>query len=222
MLGHVWLAALMGCPQTGPIFSGEDSSIYFPFDGSRTWEFINADPSVTYKLVVTQLPDPASSDFGNVYSLEQRVACVAADPDCLDQELVRTTLWSSSGTKGVFLHGVIVGGTETTVKPPITVADEEMLVDEEPWETATSDGSWTSDLVLKEPCPVVLSTDWDSCAVFEVDDAGTSSIHDNAAGTYWANVGYNVVAFDLTDDGLDRWELSSVVCPDDDPCDGVW
>jgi hypothetical protein len=222
LTGAVWVAWLSSCgPTDSPDYCGVESSQFFPFDGNRTWEFINADPSVTYKLVVTQGSDPTPSDVGNVYALEHRVGCVSEDPDCLDGELVRTVHWSSTGTQGVFVHGVTVGGAEATIEPPVTLADECMLVDEEAWTTSASDGTWISDLVRKEACPVALTTDWDSCVVFDVDDAGSSSIHDHVAGTYWANFGYNLVAFDLVDDGVDRWELSSVVCPDD-PCDGEW
>lgn len=220
---HLPLAFLLcACGGAPPVFDGEEGASFFPFDGSRTWEFINADDAVTYKLVLVQQPDPTSSPVGNVYSIQHHIECVAADPGCVDGEVVRTVRWSSVGTDGAFLHGALVGGVDTVVKPPITVADENVLVEEDPWLTSTSDGDWSSDLVLKEACPVVITSDWESCLRFDVDDAGTSSLHDHVAGSYWANYGYNVVAFDLTDDGLGRWELSSVVCPDDDPCDGEW
>ncbi len=218
----VFVFGMGACGLAPPKYLGEDSYEYFPFDGTRTWEFINADPNVSYKLVVTQLAETTLVDGRNVYSIEHAAECVAADEACVEGAILRTVRWSSSGTDGVFIHGVLVGAVDAVFDPGITVAGEKMLVDGEPLETATSDGDWTSDLTLKEVCPVVLQGDWESCSVFEVDDQESSSAHADIAGTYWANVGYNVVAFDLTDDDVDRWELSSVVCAENDPCDGVW
>lgn len=216
------ITAMLGCEAPQPFYEGEEAAPWFPFDGARLWTFDNEDADVSYRLVLSQRPDASPSETGAVYAIEHRVQCVGADPECLDDTLVRTVRWSSTATDGVFLHGVLLGDVDAWADPPFRVADERVLVDEAPWVTVSSDGTWSSDLVAREACEVGIDPSWNDCMRFDVTDDATSSFGSAVTGSYWVNFGYNVVAFDLVDDGLGRWALSDYACPDDPPCDGEW
>jgi hypothetical protein len=206
-------------------FSGTTMDDLFPFDGFRTWEFINTDNEIGYKLVgqmdnVVEVDDDTSV---NVYRVDySKKDCTAVDPDCLDGELLWSLKWSSSGTYGVRIHGMNEGRDEATwvdFDEPLQVATATMKVGETV--TSTINGqTWTSTLQAFEDCPVYLPVEWKDCAHLEVVDTGGDALSGMPiAGDYWAIAGRNVVAISRRSD-TGQWQLADDECEGE--CNGLW
>ena len=195
----------------------------FPFDGSRTWEFVNTDATVPYKLVAHSdgIPDEAFEGH-NVYPVTYSTDCVTGD--CED-ELLRTIWWSSDIVDGVLIHAYEEGSWSPTYEPPLRLSPPDSTFDT-PIETITDGFEWTSRLEAFEHCPVHMNTDWGpDCARFVVEDGDDEAwTNEGLTGTWWAIKGVGVVAFELEGE-TGRWQLSGFECEpteDDEECVGVW
>lgn len=207
-----------GCtPPNNASFSGTDMKDLFPFDGERTWEFLNSDVSIPYKLIGTLQPEGEPMGAVTLYTVQFTKECVQVGEPCTDGELMWSTSWTSNLTDGVFIHRYTVAdGAAVELDPPLQIATGRMKKDDV-IETTTDGSTWTSELMGFEECPVNMAVSWDSCARLEV----ASSAGDGAplAGTYWANAGFNVVAMELPWD-IELWGLSKHTCNGE--CDGRW
>jgi len=217
---------LAGCaPPDNYEFSGTIVWDLFPFDGNRTWEFINTDETVTYKLKAQTRPgDPDSelSDLYNIYRVDYMTNCVASDPSCVEDEIIRTVGWSSDVQNGVLIHSFQQDSWDVVYDPPIQVSAPEMLVDET-LTTVTDGFNWTSTLVGFEHCPVHMNVDWGpNCGHFTLDDGDGDELSNfGLSGDYWAIKGQNVVSLLLLGETGD-WQLSESSCEPDEECRGDW
>lgn len=209
----VGMALLVGC--SGPTDPGGPGFVmegYFPFDGDRTWRFLNDDQAVPYRLI-GRMSNTEGSNGRYTVAFERE--CVTAGVDCTDGPRWSTT-WSSDATDGVFLHAwSLEGGAETALDPPLQVSDARAERGEV-MESDTAGTHFTSTLERLEACPVAMAADFDTCARISISaDSGEVP---PLTGTYWAASGFNVVAMELAwDEG--RWELSNHDCQG---CDGQW
>ncbi len=218
-LALLGISVLSGCLGGTDDPSGPVDNVWkmFPFDGQRTWEYINVDDTVTWTLVGTMQSDqPILKDGLNVYTIDYTKHCVGTDSDCVEGELVRTVAWSSDPVDGVHIHRWEQDGAPLAFEPPVKLAGSDMATGE-PTETATTGALWTSELVDLEECPVYLTVvDWPLCGRFHLTGEGVG-----LPGDYWAVRSAGIVAMELTD-GMPRWELLATDCTPDEGCDGVW
>lgn len=215
----VGLVGLAACAGTPPTYVGTDLYLMFPFDGVRTWEFVSTDPEISYALVAKMRstePD-VHEDGHNLYPVDYFSECRQNDPDCVDG-LIRTIVWANDEVDGTFIYAWTEGSNTLTFDPPLMIADTEMRRDDV-LTTETGGATWTSRLDALESCPVRLNVDW-QCAKMVLDDGDDNpATGSGLTGTYWATVGYNVVAI-APEGGEDVWELSKQYCEED--CAGVW
>jgi hypothetical protein len=59
----------------------------FPFNGVRTWDYVNTDASVTYALVASmdEAGPVAEIDGTRLYSIQYSTDCLEADPQLRDR-----------------------------------------------------------------------------------------------------------------------------------------
>ncbi len=227
---------LTGCPPKQNPYSYGGTLMYemFPFDGIRTWEFVNTDEELSYSMIATMREqDPEAKepkDGVPRYTIDYAKHCRGADPDCYEGEIMRTITWSSDLTEGVRIHdyedtnGLIEFGTA------IQLAPSEMERDDVE-ETKTDGYTWTSTLIGAENCPVRMNVDWEDCMHLVLDDGdGDDTTNTGLVGDYWAIAGFNVVAILLTadittgpeDEEWGQWELTDHECEPLEDCDGNW
>jgi hypothetical protein len=197
----------------------------FPFDGNRTWEFINEDKAVTWWLrAETREEDPIDDlvEGHTVYHVDYTKYCRGEDENCTEGDLVRSIGWSSDVNDGVLIHSFTQGPAELTYDPPLQVAGREMNVGDVS-ETTTDGYNFTSTLVAMEFCPVEINNDWGpNCAHFRIEDGDTDPVSNQGlVGDYWAVKGLNVVAIDLEGD-FGAWGLQTHECTPDEDCRGDW
>jgi hypothetical protein len=202
---------LAACPPPDPPPpGGPPMDDFFPFDGERSWTYESTDTSLSFRLVSTLVGEVGESDVGRIYEVETARACAGTDPDCVDGELEHTLRWSSDGVAGVYVHGI----DDADLDPPVRLTADQGWRDQ----THTTDSggrTWTSTIEGFEACPVAMSVDWDTCVRIRVEADGDGA---PLAGTWWANAGFNVVAFEREGD-TGTWQLSDQECID---CDGAW
>jgi hypothetical protein len=205
-----------GCQESIPTYDGVGLHDLFPFDGERTWTFLNEDIDVSHFLTGVLTPEPEHRGEHSVYRVDYGTDCRAEDPDCIEGEVLRTLLWSSSSEHGVFLHGYELGEAAIDFDPPVQVAARKGKRGDS-WTTTTAGASWTSTFVGMEWCPVDMAVEWSDCGHFEIST--TTGDGHPVVGDYWAKYGYNVVAVSVPGDpGM--WQLSDHDCAGD--CSGIW
>lgn len=213
------LLALAAC-NTGDGFSysGYRMDDFFPFDGSRSWTFTNADASVENTVVATLGSEPEVPEEGlYIYSVDYALGCPdgGADTDtdaCTADGPFRISNigWSSDTSRGVLIHAFAdAAGTTTSFDPPLTVAAKQGVVGDQ-WTSTTSAGTFVSTFAQIGPCPVLMAVDWEDCIRVHIDDDGDESTPVSHAlhGDWYAVASFNVIAFQLTGD-TGRWELSN-------------
>lgn len=206
-----WCAIAVACgdPRTAVI---EEAQTWksFPFDGVRTWTYVNADRSVPYAIVATsdgvaeRRVGPGAHGF-DVYTVSY--GCVGESEACATPELYALQ-WSSDTFQGVFVHGVRMGGAATFVAfdPPLWFAGDTQAVGER-LVTETNGATWTSTRGESQGCDDLV---WE----LETADGGYP-----LAGQWWAMEVVGVTAFQRSGDAT-RWELAEIACEED--CDGAW
>jgi len=193
-----------GCGGSAYQYAGYSMDDFFPFDGERTWEYINTDITIPYKVIATLDSEHRTEGSTKIYAVDYDKECL--DPtskDCVDEGYLRTVEWSSDPTDGVMLHSLtdILGKTNFT--PPITLAASRMAVGDTV--VTNTDGvtfTATFDVIASE-CPIQWVDTWTDCPKITLDDGGAGAA---LAGEYYAIGGYNVVAMELTGD-TGQWQL---------------
>lgn len=225
------LVLAAGCgPQDNIATSGEELWQHFPFDGVRTWEYISTDLSLSYKLIGQMREEDPDSEVNaehNVYHIDYSTDCVAADPECVDGEVIRTVAISSD-YDGVWIHTFAQGSATVTFDPPLVVAPDEVKVGEVV-ETTTDGIKWNSVLVGFEPCDGFVRMQGESFKASNCSAHLTLSDGDNnpdtnygLAGDYWVARGLGIVGISLDGDDGAIWGLSKMICEPDDDCNGEW
>ncbi len=204
---------LIGCDNEEDEVLPVDVAEAFPFDGAPTWEFMNANQSVSYKLI--GILDQTRNDDDEIFTIRYTKMCMAVDASCVDGELVRAISWSNDPVEGVAIHSVNNSGVQTEFDPPLALAASEMYYDDT-MITETAGFTWTSTLVTSEECPVAITGGIDAdCLRISLSDGGMGETNAGLVGEYWAVAGYGVVAMDVAAD-QGRWELVDYdECSDD-------
>jgi hypothetical protein len=173
----------------------------FPMDGDREWQYLNDDDGVEFPMRVEKLSTPRMVDNITVYTFEYY--------NEESGDIVRSVEWSSDSINGVLIHAYTNhegGGEPVEFDPPIQFADEEMA----PGQcaiTETGGYTFTSTLVVSEPCPNHYVPDWEACLKMTLDDGdGDDSAGAMVAGEYWLVPSYGTAWFRMTPDS-DNWRL---------------
>jgi len=209
--------ALIGCEPANPLdFPGIKTHGLFPFDGDRTWEYLNdTDDEIGFRLVARTVGS-RRVDGDNVYTVEYLIDCHTNDPACVTGTVLRTVDWASVIGDGVFIHGYTADDAIVEFSPPVQVANSPMKFGDV--STSTTGGAdWTSTMGSTEVCPTKATLNWTECYTFVVATTGASGFP--LAGKYWAAGGENVTAMEL-DNGLGLWKLDDRSCEGD--CFGEW
>jgi len=217
--GALLVVLASGCKPYAPSFVGEDVWRMFPFDGSRTWDYISTDTSLPYKVQATCDGQAERIKGKNVYTVQYAKDCVAISDDCVQGELQYQIRWSSDAVDGVFVHAFALGEDDfTDFDPPLQITSDTEKKDDA-YTTSTGGASWTSTDVGTEACPVRVAADWPECAHWNVTTDGGDGVP--VAGDWWTVAGNGVAAYQLgTDSG--QWQLSDFDCQTDADCDGTW
>lgn len=199
------VALLAGCPpQDQFTYDGYTMRNFFPFDGVRTWEFTSTDTTLRHHLVASMGAETEMTADG-VLTHEIRYDLVCVDPgdETCAGSWVRSLVWSATASDGVMIHALHTDSVDLAFEPPIALADGSMLAGE----TVTSGpgDAWTATFVGVEACPVLWTTEWDTCARLRLEGSGEGA--DELVGEYWAVTSFNVVAMELGSDS-GQWQLS--------------
>ncbi len=145
-LGWFALALGSGCD---PVREGAGSltmDVFFPFDGERTWEFVNDDPEIPYHVVATLDSDPRVRVFDGArqaaYTIRYQVDCIRPEAGCVtgDSFRIRSLTLSSDFAFGTLLHEVdtVAEGLETFDPPMLLTGSRGRVGDV--WEGASGGG----------------------------------------------------------------------------------
>lgn len=207
---------LLACHGGGDQFtySGYAMHDFFPFDGERTWEFTDADPTVDHTVQATLDSAYQTVNGASVYTVNYAQCALPADsgttPDCTPEPWRISAIgWSSDGGQGVLIHDYTDANGVVALDPPLMVADKTGAPGDS-WVTATDGQTFTSTFVALEACPVIMNVDWTTCAHLRVDDDAdpTTPTSYPLAGDLWAVAGFDVIGFQLSDDA-GQWQLSN-------------
>jgi hypothetical protein len=225
-MGPLVLASL-GCAEPSPAVRPAviDVWLAFPFDGQRSWTYINEDPAVPYLLLATCDGVAERSDGYNLYTVRYERVCTPAGSGC-DAGPSHVIRWSSDVRDGIWAHAYDIGPLAYAAgHPPIPVArDDRIQLSYDDMSvgdaivTAAGDREWTSTLEALEDCPAQLSQVIPDCAAWTLDVSDGDGRP--LAGRWWARSTVGVTAFQGPEEG--RWELSEFTCTPDAECDGDW
>jgi hypothetical protein len=212
-LGWFALVLFGGCEAAPPTYTGFNMDDFFPFDGERTWEYVNDDPTIAYhvKAALDSEPQVLEGNAQRAYTINYTIECFAADPSCVEGDpfRVRALTISSDLSFGTMIHSVDM--TETGIEafdPTVALTGPKGKVTDV-WETDSGGVSWVSTFTMLTDCEVPYTDEWTNCITLDVDDDGDSATPPSAHplhGTWIAVPGYNVVAFQWRDDPM-PWRL---------------
>ncbi|MDO9280621.1 MAG: hypothetical protein Q7U06_01865 [Pseudomonadota bacterium] len=180
---------------------GTNLAPFFPTDGDRRAEFINAaSDEVPWTLIVEKLEPTETIDGVEHVTFEWSRDDTG--------ELLGAVKWSSSSADGIAIHAWSgPDGAFVVFNPPVQVADDEMKSgDTVP--TQTGGASFTSTFVGFEDCPVAWGDDWTGCAHLSIDDGdGDPMAGPPFAGDYWLVQRYGI-AWMHTTGYAEKWDLA--------------
>lgn len=232
-----WSAAfillLTGCPAQDQFTTdGLELWEHFPFDGTRSWEYISTNLELDYKLqgdMRPDDPDPEVSEDYNIYHIDFTQNCVNPDSGCVDGQLVRTLGFSSDITNGTLIHTFNQGSVNIEFDPPLVVAPKEFDTVGQTEDTSTDGITWSSTLVGFEPCSNVIAMQGSDFEKSNCSAHLTLSDNDNfpdtnygLAGDYWVAKGLGIVGISLEGDDGEIWGLSKMDCEPLEECNGQW
>lgn len=197
------LALGTACPTNVPMTSGYAMPEFFAFDGAcRSWDFVNEDTSIPYKMVGVLQPEVTTSEdgFTRIYTIDYHSECVGAE-ECDNDVLLRSITLSTSTAAGTLVYEFDVDGSSAqSFDPPLQLTEGRMEATQAV--TSTSGGTtMTSEMAQLAPCEI-LWDEWDGCVLLDVDDGGAAGM----TGTWTIAPGWNIVAWDLGVDG-GRWRI---------------
>jgi hypothetical protein len=183
-------------------------------DGAESWEYINRDPSISYVYNAVLNEAVEETEDGQVFAINWDLECRSNDGSCVDRPL-HTVNWRIDQSRGVFLAGLVPeGGAPLDYSPDVQLTLQNM----DPGDSvATTTGGFTfeSTFVGFVDCPVRWNgtEDWgDDCVQIDLTDGDADpSTNRGLVGSYYAIVGFDLIAWQGEEDG-DIWELSDYVC----------
>ncbi len=196
------LLVLMSACEPQPVrVSGWQMENFFPFDGARTWEFTSDDVESRHLLIATLDPEAVNLEDGSsLHEISYDLECADVNDTECEDAWVRSLTWSTSRTDGVKITELHGPDIDLVFDEPVLIAGDEMTVGD----SVTSAG-FTSTFESIEPCPVLWTDDWDTCAHMVVTGSGPGS--EDIVGDYWAVSNFNVVGLKLESDAA-QWRLS--------------
>jgi hypothetical protein len=213
----VGLMVLVGCEPTPPTYNGFVMEDFFPFDGDRTWEFVNDDPTLSYHVIATLDPvfEAAENGAQHIYTINYTIECFAEDPSCVtgDPFRVRAIRMSSDQSFGTLIHSVDFTDTGIeTFDPKIELTGKNGKPGDV-WTTDTAGFTFASRFDHKADCDVPYTDQWTDCVTILVDGDGTDNVANVEGGhplfgEWTAVTGYNVIQFQWRDDPQ-PWRLLS-------------
>lgn len=206
---------LVGCTNQAPPLIPTEVWNLFPFDGERTWRYVNDDAPYNLQGEIVgsdQLPNNIRA-----YAVSYTKLCRFESKQCVTGDEVLNILWSSDPTEGVRIHSYSYEGVPVDLRPPLRIAPD-ATPPNIPTVTTTAGSTWTSVFTVITRCPSVATNDW-SCGVFELSsDAPDGGVP--LAGTFYAARGQGIVALDIAMDDYGLWENAESTCDGD--CNGEW
>ena len=192
---------LPACGGSSYTYTGYRMHKQFPLDGEREWQYLNDAEDVGNPMRVEKVASPVMKGDTAVYTLEYYNEETG--------DIARSIDWSSDSFSGVQIHAYTdfeAGGEEVILDPPLLFADDEMAPGDAVV-TETGGYTFTSTLVVSEPCENHFVPDWDDCLKMTVDDGdGNGSEGSLVAGEYWLVPSYGVAWFRMTPDS-ENWRL---------------
>lgn len=193
--------ALAGCSGGGAAYNGTSMTEYFPFDGGRDGEFVNADSTIGYHLLTHKVEPTELAEDG------RETATFEVSKD--DGTLLYSVKWSVRSNEPVRIEAYSEGTADFTVyDPPIDVVDAFMITGDT-IESSTAGMNFTGTYLGPEDCPVLWGgLDWTDCAHINLDDGdGDTTTGPKFAGDYWLVARYGQAWMTLTGD-TQPWQLS--------------
>ncbi len=193
------LFLLAACEGSKTTYSGTAMGVYFPFDGGRDAEYVNADTNVAWHLMLHKVEPTETTEGREVATFEQSMDT---------GELLYSVKWSVSSQQPIQIEGWSEGTGEFQIfDPPLVVANANMHSDESV-STETGGRSWTSTFFGPEDCPVLWGgLEWEDCAHIRIDDGdGDDNVGPAFAGDYWFVTRYGPAW--MTTTGYAQWTLS--------------
>jgi hypothetical protein len=185
---------------------------FFPLDGTRSWEFANMNSQVNVVLDGQLNPnlesDPAiREDDVVVHRLRYTARCQEGQPECGEEGWKYDILMSADTTWGVQLWGYDTPETGAVAfEDAIRLAEVRMAFDDFRESPGIDGHDFVSTFeTVSEDCDELLSVKWE-CARLRLDSTPPGHW---LAGTWWAVAGYNVVAWQRTND-LGKWRTTDV------------
>lgn len=225
LFAMVGVSAMSGCPQDPPLNTGSEMEPYFPFDGRRSWQFINEDAlAYDYLQLATLSEDFETIDVDGAttqaYTLTFVKDCVNDDTGCADGTVDGAPLWamqiSADSLKGVLVHSYSVGDAALTpLDPPLRISPARQVIGGSE-ETSTDGVDFSSTFTGYEDCPVQRDVRWPECVRFDIDGGGATH---PLVGTFWAITTYGIVSFDLGGSGLWKGRDWGYCADGDDGCE---
>ena len=196
------LLVLMSACEPAPVrVSGWQMENFFPFDGARTWEFTSDDAESRHLLIATLDPEATNLEDGSsLHEISYDLQCADVNDDGCEESWVRSVTWSTSRTDGIKLTELHGPDVDLVFDEPIIIAEDEMVVGE-----SVTSGGFVSTFEGLEPCPVLWTDEWDTCAHLIVTGTGPGA--ESIVGEYWAVLNFNVVSLKLDSD-VAQWRLS--------------
>lgn len=183
--------------------SGYTMTSFFPFDGDRTWEFTSTDEARAHYLIASLDPEFQTLEDGTtVHEISYDLQCIDPNDEACEDAWVRSLVWSVNRIEGIAIREVHAPDGDVVFDEPVYIAADEMTVGD-----SVTSGGFTSTFESIDPCPVLLSDDWDTCAHL-VLSGGTELAGTHLNGEYWAVSNFNVVSMMIDSDGGEQWQLS--------------
>lgn len=195
----VLLAA--GCTGGDTTARGSNLATFFPTDGERHAEYINASPGdVPWTLIVEKLEPTETVEGVELVTFEWTREDTG--------DLLGAVKWSSSTADGIRIHAWSgPDGAFVVFDDPVEVADREMWSGDV-LETPTNGATFTSTFVGFEDCAVSWGEEFEGCAHLSIDDGdGDPMTGPLFAGDYWMANGQGP-AWMQTTGYAEKWDLS--------------
>ena len=157
--------------------SGLRTDVFFPTDGTRRAEYVNAAPDEVPWLLVVEKLEPTELVGG--------VELVTFEWSRSDtEEVLGAVKWAQDD--GIAIYGWAEGtGAFVMFDPPIVLSDNKMYRGDV-IETVTGGYTFTSTYIGPEDCTVAWGLDWQDCPHFTLDDGdGDPMAGPLFAGDYW-------------------------------------
>ena len=207
----MFVALVAGCEPSNTQYGydGYAMADFFPFDGERTWTFVQEGVEHHLEAKLNTAFATVEGDNTRIYDVDYSLVCPEGSEETCTPAAHRFSKirWSAGSGDGALIHGIVGENGEQTFDPPIALTDDRGSIGSV---VTTETGGATfigrfDDIV---PCPISYTDEWEQCIKVRLDDDDDAATPGNHPlhGDYYAVAGYNIVAMQLTDDAA-LWEL---------------